>query len=591
MLLVFGGVNMSQSERYLPHLINAVPKRGYGNRLSMYLIALEAWRRGLNVKFYLKDNPENKLLIRYSLSDNTKEYHFESSMGDKLTSYAYEVCENKDETKKVLKKSGVPVPEGKRFVEEVENNEIINYARELGYPVVVKPVSENAGKGVFSNIQNEEDFIDILHHVRNDLGYQDIIVEKYIVGIEYRIFLIEGKVVAAVNRVPANIIGDGTHTIEELIDLKNKSKQDNPTVSSKIIVKDKEVTQSINELGYDYYSIPLENEKIYLRKKSNVSAGGDSIDVTENLTPELIEIAERAMDSIAGLNICGLDMIVDEEENTGTVIEINTKPMLGLHVFPVEGTPRDIVTPIIDHYFPKTKGKNKSQLYFNFDAILAPLRDRSVKDLVLSSVPETNKLIMKKYIIDYLKGTDSQKEIRLLALKNDIYGYLKENRNEEYELVIASDKVDDLDKFIELIKQSDIVQGLTLDNDQYEIPIKSGFEIYRYPKDKRKLQLQHQQYRVLDKKLRREIKLSKKLEKSSKKLEKEVVENRKQNSIMGERIVKLEKRQIKLNNKLEKLKEENKILKEEQSKLLNSNSWKYTKLIRAIENKLKRNHS
>src|SRR5690625_1179255 len=110
--------------KWLPHLVDAVPTRGYGNRLSMYLISLEAWRRGLNVKFYTIKNPDNKMLIRYSLSNGKKEYHFESSRGDKLTDYAYEVCENKDETKKVLTKAGIPVPEGKRFKENRSNEEI-----------------------------------------------------------------------------------------------------------------------------------------------------------------------------------------------------------------------------------------------------------------------------------------------------------------------------------------------------------------------------------------------------------------------------------------------------------------------------------
>src|SRR5690625_807837 len=203
----------------------------------MYLIALEAWRRGLVVKFFLKDNPENKLLIRYSIGDSEQEYAFESSRGGKLSPYAYEVCENKDETKKVLSKAGIPVPEGKRFTENISDEKIIEYSNKLGYPVVLKPVSENAGKSVISNIKSKESFKDGLHYVRNKLNFKDVIVEKHIEGKEHRIFIVNGKVLAVTNRIPANIEGNGKNSIDELIESKNKSKQINQTNASKYIKK------------------------------------------------------------------------------------------------------------------------------------------------------------------------------------------------------------------------------------------------------------------------------------------------------------------------------------------------------------------
>src|SRR5699024_5126459 len=108
---------------------------------------------------------------------------------------AYEICENKDLTKQYLKQAGVKVPEGKRFQEATENYEdIINYAVSIGFPVVLKPVSENAGKGVFSNIQTKEEFTNILDHLFESLNYTDIIVEEFIPGTEYRVLTVGGKI-------------------------------------------------------------------------------------------------------------------------------------------------------------------------------------------------------------------------------------------------------------------------------------------------------------------------------------------------------------------------------------------------------------
>lgn len=565
---------MKNTQEYLPHLKNAVPIKGYGNRLSMYLIALEAWRRGLNVKFFLKENPDNRLLIRYTIGDGANEYHFESSLGDKLTTYAYEICENKDETKNVLSQAGIPVPEGQRFTSDKNKNEIIDYANMLGYPLVIKPISENAGKGVFSNIQSKEKFRESLFYVRDELGYKDIIVEKHITGIEHRIFLVNGEVIAVTNRMPANIIADGIHSIEELIDIKNKSKQSNPTVASKLIEMDKEVTESIKSLGYDYSTIPPIDEKIYLRTKSNVSAGGDSIDMTDNLTPELRKLAEEAMNSIEGLNVCGLDMIIDKELNKGVIIEINTKPMVGLHVFPVEGKPRDVVSPIIDDYFPATKGKEKSILYFDFDAVISPLRDRSVKEVELSP-PSQNHLYSYRYILIGTFEESFESEVRLLALNKGLHGYLNETSESQYELVIASEREQAVNSFIKEIQNLDLIIDLFVEEYEYNFPVKIGFEVNKISKSHIRMENQRKRIRSLNQKIKNQNKLISEYHN-------ELIDDRRQNSALGERIINLEKENNRNRNKIDRLVQERELIQKEIQEMLDSNSWKVTKPLRSI---------
>src|SRR5690625_1728868 len=369
--------------RYLPHLRNAVPQQGYGNRLSMYLIALEAWRRGLNVTFFLEENNYNKMWIRYKISNGEVTHYFNSSLGDKNTKEAYEICENKDKYKKKLNKFNLPTPKGKRFYKNESAEKIINYSTTLNYPVVIKPTNENAGKGVYTNIQTREELLQFIHKVRIELKYDDIIIEEHFEGTEYRFLIIDGKVCGIVNRIPANIVGDGIHTIEQLIKLKNEVKRKNPNESKKQIRFDDEIKRNIEKLNYTLNSVPSDGEQIFLRTKSNVSTDGDAIDVMDEISEDFIFLAEEVAKSVDELPISGLDMIINKEANKATIIETNTTPMIGLHVFPHVGKPRDVVSSIVDFYFPETKNQPKSTLYFDFDTLIAPIKKYIRKEVKL----------------------------------------------------------------------------------------------------------------------------------------------------------------------------------------------------------------
>lgn len=472
---------MESQTSWLEHLEYAVPISGYGNRLSMYLIALEAWRRGIKVNFYNIDNPENKVLVRYSLEHKGREYHFVSSQGEKLTDEAYEICKNKDETKKYLSKNGVPVPKGKRFKGSIDEPEILNYANLIGYPVVLKPTDAKAGKGVFSNILSEDELKESLNYVTNELGYEDIIIEEFIPGTEYRVLLVNGEIIGAVNRIPANITGDGKSTIQELINKKNAIKKNNPCLSGKIIKIDKEVLDSLKRYGYELNSIPNYQEKIFLRTKSNISAGGDPIDVTDSMTEELKEIAVKAANSIPGLDICGLDMIVDTENNRGTIIEINTRPMIGLHMFPMEGKARDVVKPIIDYYFPETKDVERTSLYFDFNNTIAPLNNISTKYVEVLPPPTLKKIYAKKYIVSgQISGVGYQSWIRRKALENYLHGYTKKINQDKIEVLVAGTDKNKVDRFREFcLKGPDpsSVKIVKIEESYWNKPVKIGFEI------------------------------------------------------------------------------------------------------------------
>ncbi len=149
-----------------------------------------------------------------------KTHYFFRTRGDKVINEAVELGMDKAKTKQILKEKGISVPDGKHFTGNIDNEDILQYANTLGYPLVIKPIDGSFGKGVVANITSEGELMHSLDYVRQELGYQDIIVEQYIPGDDLRLYVVEDKVVGAIKRIPPNIIGDGINSIEALIALK-----------------------------------------------------------------------------------------------------------------------------------------------------------------------------------------------------------------------------------------------------------------------------------------------------------------------------------------------------------------------------------
>lgn len=412
-----------KNQSWLPHLENAVPREGQGKRISTYTVALEGWRRGLKLEFYGIIESGYKLKVKYSLSSKEKTHHFSLSMGDKVSDKAFKICDDKDLTKTYLEKGNVPIPKGKAFNKNDSVDNMLAYALNLGFPVVAKPTDGNAGKGVFANIPDIETLEKVLHHLKNDLNYENIIIERFVEGKEYRVFVIEDKVIGAIHRRPANIIGNGINTIRELIHEKNSERKLNPHLTSRLIKIDTEVERMVGLKGYNLNDIPKNDEVIYLREKSNLSAGGEAIDVTDKLTPVLKDISIRVGNAIPDLPHYGIDMIVNKEHTQGTVLEVNTRPGFGGHLFPGEGKARDLASEVIDYYFPETKNIERSNLYFDFDNILEPVKNRAAKKVIVNQVP-LGKQYGRKYVLKTnINKKDLRSKIRKFALKNKMHGY------------------------------------------------------------------------------------------------------------------------------------------------------------------------
>src|SRR5699024_75390 len=391
------------------------------------------------------------------------------------------VTGNKDLAKKLFAEFDVPFPEGKRFSAESNNYEIIEYAKEIGFPLVLKPTKGFQGIGVVANIMTEEYLNESLKYVREELGYMDVIVERFIRGKEYRLYVIENEVIAAINRVPANIIGDGNHTIRQLIKLKNKQRLKNPRLAVCLIKVDYEVKKYVEKAGLTLDSVLENGEILYLREKSNISTGGDSIDVLDELPATMKSTAVNALKSIPGLPHGGVDLIYDDTnpDSQAYVLEINAIPQIGSLVYPMKGKGRDIRAALIDYYFPETKNMihNNYRVYYDFKSMLQPLVSKLAEEITITPPPSEPNLQSEKLIIKgNVQNVGYRRWARKRAIELDLHGSVQ-NKNKNVEIVIAGNENSILKFKTECAigpKRANIEEVLSK---EWNKPIKIGFEI------------------------------------------------------------------------------------------------------------------
>lgn len=279
-----------------------------------------------------------------------------ATLFENTSSIAVDIACDKALTKTLLDEVSIPVPKGQVCFTV---QEAFFTAEEIGYPVVVKPNFGNQGKHVSVNITNPAELETAFVNASN-LG-QEVLIEKYITGKDYRVLLVNGKVAAVAERTPASVKGDGIHTVKELIDLENADElrgDDHDKPLTKIIIDDY-VTRLIQKQGFSLDSILFPEKILYLRANSNLSTGGTAIDRTNNIHPDNIKIAELAVKTI-GLDIAGIDIVMPDiskpiKNGYGAIVEVNAAPGIRMHLKPSKGMKRDVVSPILDMIYPPGK--------------------------------------------------------------------------------------------------------------------------------------------------------------------------------------------------------------------------------------------
>ena len=290
------------------------------------------------------------------LGAGVNQMRFQATITCKTSNIAVDIACNKEQTKKMLSDASIPVASGDICYDEEDLQETID---DIGYPIVIKPLDGNHGKGASINVTNWEDAVEGLHYAKKHS--RRVIVEKFITGFDFRVLVINNEVIAAAQRVPAHVIGDGIHTIQELIDETNKDPRrgyGHENVLTEITI-DRDSEELIAKSGNTLSTVLSKGETFYLKSTANLSTGGTSVDVTDLMHPENVFIAER-ISRVIGLDICGIDIMAANltqslKENGGVVLEVNAAPGFRMHLAPSEGLPRNVAAPVIDMLYPPGK--------------------------------------------------------------------------------------------------------------------------------------------------------------------------------------------------------------------------------------------
>ncbi|MCB1156147.1 MAG: bifunctional glutamate--cysteine ligase GshA/glutathione synthetase GshB [Leptospiraceae bacterium] len=315
--------------------------------ISTQIVIREALARKIRVE--ILDRKEN--FIRLS-KDRKTEYVKEASKTSLDSYISFLIMENKSVSKLVLAEGGISVPSGKSY--DTISNALEDYSLYQSKKVAIKPVTTNFGTGVFIKEENSN-FENFKYYVETAFSYSSsIIIEDFIRGEEYRFLVLGEECVAVCKRVPANVKGDGKSNIIELIDKKNQDPRrgkGHVTPLEKIQLGEVEMENLIS-LGYCASSIPEDGETIFLRKNSNISTGGDSIDFTDEMHPSYKEIAIKAS-RLVSAKICGVDIIIENIDEKASplnhgILEVNFNPVLYIHEYPYIGKSRGIGKKILD---------------------------------------------------------------------------------------------------------------------------------------------------------------------------------------------------------------------------------------------------
>ena len=264
-----------------------------------------------------------------------------------------DIASDKELTKQLLNLAAIPVPNGGVAYDE---EEAVLLLREIGGAVVVKPLDGNQGKGVSLNLVTESE---VRAAYRIAAKHSDtVIVESYMEGSHYRILVVGGQVVAASERMPAHVIGDGERSIEQLVEIVNQDPRrgdGHENILTKIKLDDVVLSQLARD-GWALSDVPHKGEIVILRDNANISSGGTANDVTDILHPSIAEVAVRTA-RIIGLDVCGIDLVcpaIDRpfDEARSSIIEVNAAPGIRMHTHPSEGHPRNVGAAILDMLYP-----------------------------------------------------------------------------------------------------------------------------------------------------------------------------------------------------------------------------------------------
>ncbi len=282
----------------------------------------------------------------------SKQRRIQAAEVDVTSAVSEAIAQDKDLTKQLLLAAGVPVPDGRPVSSP---DDAWAAAHEIGLPVVVKPQDGNQGKGVTVNVSTREQ-LDIAYRVAAEIG--EVMVERFLPGSDYRLLVVGDRMVAAARRDPPQVLGDGVHTVRELVDRVNADPRRGSGHSTSLtrIRFDDIAVARLADQGLQPDAVPEKGRRIVLRNNANLSTGGSATDVTDSVHPEMAARAVTAAQTV-GLHICGVDVVCESvlrplEEQRGGVVEVNAAPGLRMHLTPSFGKGRQVGEAMVANLYP-----------------------------------------------------------------------------------------------------------------------------------------------------------------------------------------------------------------------------------------------
>jgi len=313
---------------------------------STAAIVEEARRRGIPVR-----RLNSGSLVQLGHGRNLR--RIQATMTDFTSAIGVEIAQDKVDTKRVLSNVGLPVPRGETARTP---DEAVEIAEEIGFPVILKPVDASHGRGISGRLEDEA-AVRTAWAAANEVSNR-VVVEHHYEGLDHRVLVVNGRVVACAERVPAHVNGTGAHSIRELIEEANHDPR-RGVGHTKILTRlpaDENTAQFLARSGRSLDSVPSRGEQVFLRGTANLSTGGTSIDRSDEMHPDNITACEMAA-GIVGLDICGIDVLTPDisvpfRENDAVILEVNAAPGIRMHTHPTEGKPRNVGAPILDMLYP-----------------------------------------------------------------------------------------------------------------------------------------------------------------------------------------------------------------------------------------------
>jgi cyanophycin synthetase len=330
----------------LEALIRLTERRAFGP--STQAILDEAASRDIP---YLRLNEASLL----QLGQGKYQRRVRATMTSLTPALAVDIAGDKKLTTQLLAAAGLPVPRGEIVRTE---QEAVAGARRIGYPVVTKPIDGNHGRGVILDLRDERAVRSGFTRSLDEARRKAVVVESYVTGNDYRVLVIGGHMVAVAERIPAHVVGDGRHTVRELVDRTNQDPRrgiGHEKVLTRIKI-DAVAEDLVRKQGFELDAVPQKGTFVKLAATGNMSTGGISIDRTWEAHEENVEIAEEAA-RVIGLDVAGIDFLTPDisqpvRETGGAIVEVNAAPGFRMHTNPTEGEPQYVAKPVIDILFP-----------------------------------------------------------------------------------------------------------------------------------------------------------------------------------------------------------------------------------------------